>query len=337
MAFNRIGFGLNRTQQISKQFNSVGGTHTGGSINDHTDGPISYRSHKFTSSGQFTVNAEISYSPIAGRKIGGGQTWTGLAGVDFIILAGGGGGGDGRGGGGGGGGIITTSANFPGPSQPTVKFPAAGYWPVVVGGGGAGGASCDQQGADGSPTSINAGPGGQVNWTPGPVDPSITATGSGGGGAAWHAKEYGRPGGSGGGAGAGAGYPNNRGNSVAPGAQGYPGGHAQMSSLQGAGGGGAVGQGANTTGNTSGGNGAGSIDIAMWTTGSTTNYAGGGGGGGDTNYNTGDGTSGGNGGNPGPVTAQAGQDGTGGGGGGSYCGRYSGKGGDGIVILRYTL
>ena len=96
MAFNRIGFGLNRTQQISKQRNEVGGDCTGGTVNDHGI----YRSHKFTASGQFTVEGGTSYAPIAGRKIGGGSTFGGLTGVDFLIIAGGGGGGDGRGGGG---------------------------------------------------------------------------------------------------------------------------------------------------------------------------------------------------------------------------------------------
>jgi fibronectin-binding autotransporter adhesin len=81
---------------------------TGGTTNDYVVGGISYRSHTFTSNGNFVVT-QVGTTPT----------------VDAVIVAGGGGGGTDRGAGGGAGGMQTTA--------PTIT---ATTYSIVVGGGG---------------------------------------------------------------------------------------------------------------------------------------------------------------------------------------------------------
>lgn len=88
----------------------------GNSVYDYTSGGITYRVHKFTGSGTFTISS----------------TGTTTADIDALIVAGGGGGGSGNGsgyeaGGGGAGGLV----------QQTFKNMATGSYAVTVGGGGA--------------------------------------------------------------------------------------------------------------------------------------------------------------------------------------------------------
>ena len=95
-------------------------TATGGVISDYNDGGTLYRSHIFTSSGEFTVTDTGSF----------GTT------VEFLLVAGGGAGGDningahGGNGGGGGGGLVEGNAlPVAAPSTFTITIGAGGAVP----------------------------------------------------------------------------------------------------------------------------------------------------------------------------------------------------------------
>lgn len=138
---------------------------SGGTIQDYTRDGVTYRTHKFDSSGTFSVSS-----------IG---TTDGF--IEYMVVGGGGGGGGVIGGGGGGGGVIESSTTV-----------SATNYAITVGGGGLGGLgwnSYPQQGANGGNT----------------VAFGTTALGGGGGGAHGGAdgRTWGNSGGSGGGGGGG--------------------------------------------------------------------------------------------------------------------------------------
>lgn len=263
--------------------------------------------------------------------------------VQYIAIAGGGGGGDrGNGGGGGGaGGLLTT---WPGPgwtggtsrNRGSALTVSAQTYTISIGAGGRGGdeGNAPANGAVGGDTTIA-----------GPDITTITVKGGGNGYA---------PGGDGGdgGSGGGANGPGSGGagqNFPGPTQQGYPGGGVPVS-MYGGGGGGSSGAGADG-GNgviAPGGNGDGfsSIPPSYGTPGPSgpLRYFCGGGGGGSTNANPSPGGYGGGGSGArqsSDNTASAGADSTGGGGGGGSDGSNNGgpnsDGGDGIVILRYSV
>jgi len=285
--------------------------------------------HVFTSTGSLTLSGSGS---ISSAKI-------------LIIAGGGGGGGAYYGGGGGAGGVVYGS------SIPLTS----GTYPVTVGAGGVGGSPPTTQGATGSNSVFNT---------------SITALGGGGG--CGPGPSGGNPGGSGGG---NSYYQSSAGGSAAPQpvpgsytAYGNPGGGGPAGS--GKGGGGAAQAGQSSGGSSGGGGGLGqafaefpgpAISSAIpapiqprWTpaVGPTGLFAGGGGGGAYYTYSGGSGGPGGGGAGgglfpSGPVSGDPGVDFTGGGGGGTdyAAGAKSplnntydgGKGGDGIVIIKYAI
>lgn len=233
--------------------------------------------------------------------------------VEYLIVGGGGGGGARyMGGGGGAGGFLegTTSIN-------------TGSYSVTVGAGGLGGQAERTQGNNGGDSVFN----------------NIRAYGGGGGGS-WDSVPGGKQGGSGGG---NSGYSTGGGATPIVAGQGNQGGSGQ---IHGAGGGGGAGSVGGVGNSARGGNGG--AGKASSISGTSTFYAAGGGGGSytDTSRGMGGNGIGGNGGN-GPNTASggnptAGLDGTGSGGGGANgyngttAGIQGGKGGSGIVILRYA-
>ena len=139
------GPGLNKTdghliEYFRKTFGAGGGgtnpppgaaqtglTATGGIIGGYTDGDTIYRTHVFTSSGEFDVTAHGDF----------GST------VDVLIIGGGGGGGFDAGGGGGAG------AFYP---QPNVPVPINNYTIAIIGGGGNGSDYSAIKGAPGANT-----------------------------------------------------------------------------------------------------------------------------------------------------------------------------------------
>ena len=140
-------------------------TATGGVISDYADGPVVYRSHVFTSSGEFDVTALSS-------NIADGDDF------DFLVVAGGGGGGD-RGGGagaGGAGGLLSSHPDISAPMRQSAITAAVRTYTITVGAGGKQGAegptSPPAMGSSGSPSSITY---------PGPV--TVVTTSGGGGGA----------------------------------------------------------------------------------------------------------------------------------------------------------
>ncbi|NBT24107.1 hypothetical protein EBT11_05615 [bacterium] len=229
---------------------------------------------------------------------------TGSGTVEILVVGGGGGAGFDGGGGGGAGGVITN----------TVSVVAGTSYPVVVGVGGA--AAIAQSGPNGSP-------GGNSQFG------SITAIGGAGGYNGHAGSTATTTGGSGGGEGFNGGGPGNG----TPG-QGNRGGYKYADSA--GGGGGGAGELGGSASNGRGGNGGKGIQsdisgVATW--------YGGGGAGGSWNGFGGIGGLGG-GGNGGGNAAPSGSDGvanTGGGGGGNgyASSNNSGKGGSGIVIVRY--
>lgn len=256
-----------------------------------------------------------------------------------VLAVGGGGGGGcttnlgstvlGGGGGGGAGGYV---------ERRDMLWDGAVQFDVVVGKGGAGGASNVEVGGNGRDSTIRTNS----------VDVVAAAKGGGGGGA----RSNGNDGGSGGGAsrgdGAGGGEWDRKGGAGTEN-QGYAGGDSIGGLYVGAGGGGAGGAGGNAHGGpyTPGDGGVGTnSDI----TGSERWYAGGGGGAylnGDTSHNKGGaGGIGGGGSGAGAsaegvvIPANSGVDGTGGGGGGATGvqgdNTPAGRGGDGIVIIRLS-
>ena len=111
---------------------------TGGVISDYAaPGPVVYRAHIFTASGQFTIN-ELSTDPNLPDAI------------DCLVVGGGGGGGGagpsyyGAGGGGAGGLLYNTN----------IATPATATYTITIGAGGAGGAVNQDPGAVGGQSSI---------------------------------------------------------------------------------------------------------------------------------------------------------------------------------------
>ena len=185
---------------------------TGGTTLEYNESGKRYRSHTFTSSGNFVVNSLGSTSA--------------LNQVDYLIIAGGAGGGFQYGGGGGAGGYRTTNgtsgANSNAESKITVTAQSYG---ITVGGGGAGSSTGSTPGQNGSNSTAFG----------------ITSNGGGGGGA-FANNVNGLVGGSGGGGSAG---PDSSGSGSIGGNgtvnQGFNGGNGwrQNSALKGGGGGGA--------------------------------------------------------------------------------------------------
>lgn len=129
---------------------------TGGTTTTYVSDGITYRSHKFTSSGTFSVT-QLGVSPQ----------------IDVLVVAGGGGGGSDRAGGGGAGGFRTTSQTLT----------ATGDYAVTVGAGGAnlsGGSRGGTSTFAGSPT-FSATGGGSGDFLAGSYV-GATSGGSGGGG-----------------------------------------------------------------------------------------------------------------------------------------------------------
>jgi alpha-tubulin suppressor-like RCC1 family protein len=243
-----------------------------------------------------------------------GETFTPLKGslnVEYMVVAGGGSGGrvnnsGNHAGGGGAGGLLANS--------PSSLLTISSAQTITVGAGGAGRTTDGETGAKGGSSSIGT---------------LVVATG-GGGGTSYGGTTTDKNGGSGGGAsawgGAGTGI-------AGPPRQGYNGGADDGASPNGAGGGGAGGIGGNSTAGVGGDGGPG---VTNSITGTATVYAGGGGGPGTTTQGAGGSGIGGNGMQTGSGTTINGRDGTGSGGGGVGNGT-SGKGGDGIVIVRYVF
>ena len=155
---------------------------TGGVISDYTVGNKIYRSHVFTSTGEFTITDLGDFDPE----------------IEYVIVAGGGAGGSdpgdaGSAGGGGAGGYRSSvvGESTGGGASLESKYPVA--WAVPMGAMqirvGAGGPALPTSGGDGN-----------ESWISGPAG-TISATGGGGGGWAnsTTTDRNGRPGGSGGG------------------------------------------------------------------------------------------------------------------------------------------
>jgi hypothetical protein len=277
---------------------------TGGDIITTSGG---YTYHAFLTSGTFTPSQALT--------------------CDYLVIAGGGGGGklDFRGGGGGGAGGLrsTVQATGGGGSLESALSLSSGVgYTVTIGAGGAGGKAV----------------GGEAAATSGSnsVFSTITSTG---GGFGCDQNTNAASGGSGGGGG-GAGGSTAAGSGTAN--QGYAGKNG-FESYAGGGGGGASGQGSTATSSAAGSGGAG-VNLSTWagatSTGVSNVYAGGGGG----NFSTYEfggtsGAGGAGGGGAGAVTTGVGTSGTantGGGGGGSDR-NDAGRGGSGIVIVRYAV
>ncbi len=261
----------------------------------------------FTCTLSATRAAEVTLDGTSGsNSIGTGYSTDGNLTVnlgffaEYLIVGGGGGGGNGRNGtrnrGGGGGGAGGLRTNVGGA---LLQVGAASH-PVEVGAGGAAG-GFETAGSNGGNSSFF----------------DITALG-GGGGAGYLANA-----GSGGSGGGGSGVKNPGGSGTT--GQGYAGGTGEANGAGYGGGGGGAGQaGKNSSG--IGGNGGNGLQNAI--TGTTVWYAGGGGG-----RRTSSGGLGGGG--AGNDTATPGTDGLGGGGGGGTT-TGAGKGGSGVVIVRYA-
>ena len=244
--------------------------------------------------------------------------------AEYLVVGGGGGGGgsgnstDAWGGGGGGAGGLLTG---------TTTVSATSYT-VTVGGGGAGGqlsaTAANQQGSNGANSVFGT---------------FATGTGGGGGGRFKVAGNDGGSGGGGGGRGTGDDLRTPGGNGIA--GQGSNGGDSRdddstgRSAGGGGGGAGAVGGTGGTNVTTAGNGGAG---LASSITGTSVIYAGGGGGGAWDTFDgetAGSGGSGGGGAGSTNSSATAGTDNFGGGGGGVGTNGAGGRGGSGIVIVRY--
>jgi len=272
-----------------------------------------YKVATFTGPGTFTVTN-------AGTPAGSNS-------VDYMAVAGGGGGGKCRSGGGGAGGyrespgsVSSYTASPLGASPATAITVTAQGYPIVVGGGGAGGTAPTVPGTNGVNSSAFG----------------ITSAGGGGGNSDGGASPDG-PGGSGGGG------SNNRtagsGNQppVSP-AQGTNGGPA-ISGIAGGGGGGAGVAGASGPSPTIAGTGGAGTPSAITGSGVTRGGGGGGGSGGGAGAPGGAG-GGGNGVGNGNPTGNGDNGGTnlgGGGGGTAEPGGNGGTGGSGIVIIRYKF
>jgi hypothetical protein len=289
---------------------------TGGTTLEYDDGGKRYRSHTFTSDGNFVVTT-----------VGNDDRNK----VDYLIIAGGGGGGLGGGGGGGGGGAGGYQTSLGASGADTAALPkftvTATTFGVVIGSGGA--AATTEFGGNGTNSSVF----------------SIASTGGGGGGGFESSGLTGGSGGGGGGARTGE-TPGSGGAGTS--LQGTSGGTGGIKSFEipGAGGGGSKDAGANATGTAAGKGGDGLANLLR--TGSNETRAGGGGGAIGTSGEAGSGTpgtgadGGAGGGGRGAIrnvrSAIAGTANTGsGGGGGSNSTHVSAAGGDGIVIIRYEI
>jgi hypothetical protein len=247
-----------------------------------------------------------------------GTKWVNVAGpaytVDALIVAGGGSGGANIGGGGGAGGFraITGITVYPGYE-----------YPIIVGGGGTANGGQNRPSANWLVTGSNGADSSAFGYT---------SIGGGAGGyanrdqTAYLGYNTGRNGGSGGGGGNVGSGPTIAGGTGTAG-QGNNGGNCTVGGYNGGRGGGGGGAGAAGANNGPGGNGSSSA-IAQ----SSPTYAGGGGGSFYQNNNGSPGGSGG-GGQGGPNTTDASVNTGSGGGGGTT---YIGKGGSGIVWVRYT-
>lgn len=235
--------------------------------------------------------------------------------IEYLVVAGGGGGGGIIAGGGGAGGMLTG-----------VTSVRSGTYSITVGDGGIGGLGWNnsgQQGLQGDNSSIIG------------TGVSIVATGGGGGG--WHGSSGAFQSGLNGGSGGGEGRASGPGTGIS--GQGHPGGLG--SGDTGGGGGGAGSPGEDADNGVTGG--AGGLGLLSNLSGLNTYYAGGGGDGKRSTPGTPGGLGGIGGGGDGTDTTRKAQDGsphTGGGGGGagynaSSNSRLGGKGGSGIVIIRY--
>jgi len=267
----------------------------------------------------FTINASDGSNPAVPRTFS--ITSLALLDIDYLVVGGGGGGGYDNGGGGGGGGLRSSVDSTGGGGSPEPKFLAAlaTNYSVSVGIGG--------RGTSDTLSSSVLSSGGSSTFA------TITALGGGKGGtgSAFDGASGGSGGGSKRGGAGGAGTPG----------QGLSGGSG-VTNITGGGGGGA-GQAGSNGSSASGGSGGNGLSISI--TGSSVYYAGGGGGGYESGSNNNGGLGGlgggGKGGARGATTLGVnGTDGLGGGGGGTeYSGGSSsteaGKGGSGIVILRY--
>jgi hypothetical protein len=271
---------------------------TGGTTLEYNLDGKRYKSHTFTTDGNFVVTT-----------VGNGDRNQ----VDYLIVAGGGGGGGPIGGGGGGGGILLDDTTV---TQKT--------YGIIVGAGGNGGIgqeTIDGVGKNGnnstfdSTSSIGGGGGGAVTPVGSPLHNGVDGGSGGGGGSRNETKGTGGTGTSGQG--------NNGGN----------GGGSTFPDLGGGGGGGKNAAGAN--GSSNGGNGGAGISSSL--NNSTNVYGSGGGGGSGRTGGTG-GTNAGNGGsgsnsNGTNATANRGA----GGGGGAGAASAGGNGSAGIVIIRYEI
>ena len=271
---------------------------TGGTVSQYSSAGVAYVAHRYTGGADFVLHRSIP--------------------VEHLIVAGGGGGGSRHGGGGGAGGVIV--------GGPTSRDPRT--YGVTVGLGG--------KGRDATPEANPGANGGDSAVF------DLTALGGGRGGSSGaFSDNLATAGGSGGGSQSGTGAAGTSG-------QGTRGGNGQTGpNWSGGGGGGAGAAGGNSSGlaatpDLAGGDGGAGIVSSI--SGAAVTY--GGGGGGSTEYvegNTGGLGGAGGGGAGGQVDrpAAAGADGLGGGGGGGgHTGDVNadgGRGGDGVVILRYEL
>ena len=293
---------------------------TGGATATYTDSAdsLAYKSHTFTSSGNFVItdgNNTVQYMLIAGGGGGGGH-------LNDIYA-------NDPGGGGGAGGLLIGTATM-----------SAGTYSITIGSGGA--SSSTSTGANGGNTVLGLGGGG-----------SATAIGGGGAGsgAGNNTTRVGLDGGSGGGGGGSSGQQTVSAagsGTVGQGNAGGTGGAAGTYGQRGGGGGGAGAVGEDAPSNRSGAGGIGLVN--KYKDASGIYYAGGGGAGGSTQTGVSTlgqagGTGGGGAGGNAPGSSNAATNGTvntGGGGGGAggqgSIAAYTGaNGGSGVVVLRYTV
>jgi hypothetical protein len=281
---------------------------TGGTVSIANQSGVKYAVHEFRDVGTstFTVNSLGSVST-------NNQ-------IEYLIIGGGGGGGQNAGAGGGAGGY-RSSANIVGelsgglsPIESKVTVTAQSY-PIVVGAGGNGGTTSivSTFGFDGQPSS------------------AFGITSLGGGAGINSGGANGRPGGSGGGTGND--NTGNRTGGAGTTGQGFKGGDGTVpggGDRTGGGGGGAGGAGQNSVNTVLAG--FGGVGLSSSITGTPIFRAGGGGGG----VHVGTDGAGGNGGG-GAGGGFSGVDGTGGGGGAGRSPNPGGRGGHGIVIIRYPI
>jgi hypothetical protein len=288
---------------------------TGGTTTTYEDNGTFYKSHTFTSGGNFVVNS-LSNQPNGND-------------VDYLIIAGGGSGGAGGntqgGGGGGAGGYRTTLGTSGGNSTAESKITLnAQTYGITIGAGGASVSTEFSIGNNGTNSSALG----------------ITSTAGGaGGGATTSGQSHGLGNDGGSGGGNGTNYTSETSSGIS--GQGFGGGIGSSGGDAGGGGGGATSEGQDAaSGSVFGGDGGNGLSNIL-RTGLSESRAGGGGGGGAGS--SGDGGTGG-GGDGGVSSGTNGGSGTsntgsGGGGGGNTQGgdSVSGSGGSGIVIIRYEV